>query len=158
MTLRNLRKINGLTQAKCAEILGIPLRTYQNYETREKAGTLDTLKYKYMTEALTRYGLIDEEHGVLTQDKIRKACETVFDGFDVGYCYLFGSYAKGSANEKSDIDLLVGGELGGILYFGMVEELRATLGKKIDLLNLSQVAGNSVLLDEILRYGIKIYG
>lgn len=36
MTLRELRKQKKLTQAECAEYVGIPLRTYQNYETDEK--------------------------------------------------------------------------------------------------------------------------
>ena len=33
MTLKELRKKKKLTQAACAKYLGIPLRTYQNYET-----------------------------------------------------------------------------------------------------------------------------
>ncbi len=32
MMLKELRKQNNLTQVKCAEYLGLPLRTYQNYE------------------------------------------------------------------------------------------------------------------------------
>ena len=33
MMLRELRKQKKLTQAECAKYLGVPLRTYQNYET-----------------------------------------------------------------------------------------------------------------------------
>ena len=36
MTLKELRKANNLTQAQCASYLGVPLRTYQNYETVAK--------------------------------------------------------------------------------------------------------------------------
>ena len=32
MTLRELRKKHNMTQVACAKYLGIPLRTYQNYE------------------------------------------------------------------------------------------------------------------------------
>ena len=41
MTLKELRKSKKLTQAKCAEHLGIPLRTYRNYENDgDKAGSI----------------------------------------------------------------------------------------------------------------------
>ncbi len=33
MTLKELRKEKKLTQIECAKYLGIPIRTYQNYET-----------------------------------------------------------------------------------------------------------------------------
>ena len=32
MTLTELRKKHNMTQVACAKYLGIPLRTYQNYE------------------------------------------------------------------------------------------------------------------------------
>ena len=32
MTLKQLRKQKKLTQVECAKYLGIPVRTYQNYE------------------------------------------------------------------------------------------------------------------------------
>lgn len=31
-TLKQLRTIKGLTQTECAKLVGVPLRTYQNYE------------------------------------------------------------------------------------------------------------------------------
>ena len=74
------------------------------------------------------------------------------------FCYLFGSYAKDTANESSDIDLLISTELTGLEFFGMVEELREALHKKVDVLNVSQLKDNIELTKEILKDGIKIYG
>lgn len=116
------------------------------------------LKYKLICAELEKYCRIDEEHGILSLEKIKRECERLFEGTNVDYCYLFGSYATGRATEKSDMDLLVGGKLTGIEFFGIAEELRASLGKKVDLLDIKQVIGNAELLDEILRYGVKIYG
>lgn len=40
MTLKELRKEKGLTQAACAKVVGVPVRTYVRYETDEgRAGT-----------------------------------------------------------------------------------------------------------------------
>ena len=73
-------------------------------------------------------------------------------------CYLFGSYAKGRATERSDVDLLVFTETTGLRFFELVEVLRESLKKKVDVLDQSQLKGNDVLVSEILKDGIKIYG
>ncbi|MCM1546570.1 MAG: nucleotidyltransferase domain-containing protein [Clostridiales bacterium] len=116
------------------------------------------LKYKLICAELEKRSRIDEEHGILSLEKIKRECERLFEGTNVDYCYLFGSYAVGRATEKSDVDLLVGGVLSGIEFFGIAEELRAALCKKVDLLDIKQAVNNDMLLDEILRYGVKIYG
>ncbi len=155
MTLKQLRKAKNLTQAECAEYLDIPLRTYQNYENdTEKA---NTVKYRYMFEALSRYGYVDETHGLTTVDIIRKTCGEIFGDYDVEYCYLFGSYAKGTATETSDIDLLVNTAATGLRFYEMTETLREKLGKRVDVLNLQQLSDNPALVNEVLKDGIKIY-
>lgn len=82
-----------LTQAECAKYLGVPLRTYQNYET--DAAKRTSIKYLYMLEKLEQYGFVDEDHGILSIQKIKDVCTDVFADYDIEYCYLFGSYAKG---------------------------------------------------------------
>lgn len=156
MTLRELRRQKKLTQVECAAYLGIPVRTYQNYETDAKKRT--TLKYEFMMEKLQRYGFVDEEHGILSLEKIKEICSDVFSTYDVEYCYLFGSYARGTATENSDIDLLISTPVSGMLFYDMVEALREALMKRIDLLTVEQLKDNMELTNEILRDGIKIYG
>ena len=156
MTLKELRKEKGLTQAACAKVVGVPVRTYVRYETDE--GRADTLKYRYMLETLQKYGVIDEEHGLLTVDKIKAVCAPLFEQYGVKYAYLFGSYAKGKATERSDVDLLISMPLNGLRFYELVEVLRESLKKKVDLLDETQLDNNSVLVKEILRDGIKIYG
>ena len=77
--------------------------------------------------------------------------------YDVKYCILFGSYAKGKATEKSDVDLLISTEIVGLRFFGIAERLRETLHKKVDLLDLRQLADNQALIDEILKDGVRVY-
>ena len=82
----------------------------------------------------------------------------IFKEYRVEYCYLFGSYAKGNATEKSDVDLLVSTEITGMKFFELVEVLREKLKKKVDILNQNQIKDNFTLVNEILKDGIKIYG
>ncbi len=156
MTLRELRKNKGITQQEAANFLGVPLRTYSNYENDIKKQT--SIKYIYMVEKLYTYGYVDEENGILTLDEIKKACVEVFSKYSVEYCYLFGSYAKGKAKATSDVDLLVCTNLSGLKFYGLVEELREALKKKVDVLDQKQLIDNFELTNEILKDGIKIYG
>ena len=111
-----------------------------------------------MLEKMEQYGFIDEGHGILTLEKIKEVCGDVFKDYEVTYCYLFGSYAKGKATEKSDVDLLISTEITGIRFFELVEVLREKLKKKVDVLNQLQIKDNYGLVNEILKDGIKIYG
>lgn len=156
MTLKQLRKQKGLTQAACAAYLGVPLRTYQNYESDEKKQT--SMKYQFMLQKLGQYGFLDETHGVLSLDQIKRICAQVFENKEISYCYLFGSYAKGKATELSDVDLLVSTPLSGMRFYDLTEELRERLCKQVDVLNQDQLKDNVSLVEEILKDGVKIYG
>ena len=85
-------------------------------------------------------------------------CTDVFADYDIEYCYLFGSYAKGKATETSDVDLLIGTSVSGIHFYGLVEAIREGLHKRVDILNREQLESNLELINEILKDGIKIYG
>ena len=156
MTLKEVRISKKLTQNEVAKMLGISLRSYKTYENdidKEK-----TLKYKYIYNELLKIGVIDEEHGNLSLDFIKTNVKKVLDSYDVDFCYLFGSYASGTATERSDVDLLISSKVTGMDFFGIAELLREELHKKVDLLNSEQLSNNQELLEEILKKGIKIYG
>ncbi len=156
MSIKELRKSLDLTQKEVSELVNIPLRTYINYENDE--AKKDSIKYLYIKERLEAYGLIDETHGILSIDKIQSISSPVLSKYDVDYAYLFGSYAKNSANESSDIDLLISTDKTGIEFFGLIEELRQKLKKKVEVVTLSSIKDNEDLLNDLLKDGIKIYG
>ena len=108
-------------------------------------------------KTLEKLNFKDEEHGVLTIEQIKRVSQEVFKKYNVEFCYLFGSYAKGKANEKSDVDLLVSVPLDGLKFFELVEMLRMNLKKKVDLLDFNQLNNNPELTYEMLKDGIKIY-
>ena len=156
MTLKELRKEKGLTQEACAKVVGVPLRTYIRYESDE--GRRNNIKYRYIFEMLQKYGVIDEEHGLLTVEKIKETCAPLFEQYGVKYAYLFGSYAKKRATEQSDVDLLISMPVNGLRFYELVESLREALKKRVDLLDETQLDNNNALVKEILQDGIKIYG
>ena len=154
--LKDLRTEKKLTQQQVADLVGISLRSYKSYENdEEKEGTL---KYNYILEKLTGINPIDEEHGLLEIKDIEQKCAKVFDRYDVEYCYLFGSYAKAKEKPTSDVDLLISANVKGLKFYGLVEEIRTTLHKRVDVLDINQLKNNFELTQEILKDGIKIYG
>ena len=90
-TIKTLRKEKGLTQIDAAKLTGIPLRTFKMYENEESK--IGTIKYNYILEELSKYGIVDEEHGVLTIDTIKKVCSSVLGEYDVEYAILFKRYS-----------------------------------------------------------------
>ena len=156
MELKKLRKEKGITQDKAARLLGVSRRTYIKYEQDEEK--LPEIKLKFIYQILEQYGFIDEEHGILTVEKIKEICFPVFEEYNVEYAYLFGSYSKGKATDKSDVDILVSVKTDGLKYYELIETLRENLKKKVDLLDIAQLNNNPALVQEILKDGIKIYG
>lgn len=154
--LKELRIEKNLTQQEAADLVGISLRSYKSYENDEEKR--DTMKYRYMVEQLNKINVIDEEHGVLTIENIRRKCANVLEHYDVKFCYLFGSYAKGKETPVSDVDLLISSDVKGLKFYGMVEELRTSLRKRVEVLDMKQLRENPELTEEILKDGVKIYG
>ena len=154
--LKSCRLEKKLTQKEAAALLGISLRSYITYENDESKKT--TPKYRFIMHEIERINPLDEENGVLSVKDIKSVCEKVLTEYPVDFCYLFGSYAKGKAVGKSDVDLLISTEITGLKFFEITERLRETLHKKVDLLDIKQLVGNESLLREILKEGIKIYG
>lgn len=71
--------------------------------------------------------------------------------------YLFGSYAKGTATENSDIDLLFekGEKLSLLGVSSMLQDLKESLGCSVDLVSrdcLEKSFGDEVCATEVLLY------
>lgn len=158
MSLREIRIEYGLSQVEAATILGIPERTYRRYETDENYGS--DIKRRMFIEMLNEQCEITEDKGLLTIEQIKVKVSELFNKEYKGqieFCYLFGSYSKGLATEKSDVDLYISSSLVGIKFVGLIEKLRQALHKKVDLLRSSELNNNIELVNEILKYGTKIY-
>ncbi len=154
-SLKELRKIKKLTQPEVAEALGISLRSYKTYENDPEKR--ETFKYRYIFDRLMALNPMDENHGMQTVEDIKTGCSNVLKNYDVDYCILFGSYAKGNANESSDVDLLIETKNEELDYEVLKEDLKSRLFKCIDLISEEDLKDNFELTRDVLRDGIKIY-
>ena len=72
--------------------------------------------------------------------------------------WIFGSFSRGEETSDSDIDILVvldESQHVGMKFFGMYEDLKALLGRNVDLVtdrSLAPFARESVDRDKILIY------
>ena len=89
--------------------------------------------------------------------EIRTQFLPVFRKYNVRKATLFGSFAKGSASENSDIDLLVDSGLRGLRFVELLDELSEISGKRVDLLDTTHVQMASPVAHEIEQTGVVIY-
>lgn len=95
---------------------------------------------------------------VYTIPELQSILFPIFQQNGVKQAILFGSYAKGRATVKSDIDLLVDSGLRGLAFFGLLEDVSTAIDAPVDLLDVSQIEKNSRIDREIRESGVAIYG
>ena len=80
---------------------------------------------------------------IYTIDEIRNIIKPIAEKYCLPAVYLFDSYARGTANEHSDVDLLVdttGTRLKTLFTLGaLYNDLEEALGKKIDLITVNSL-------------------
>jgi predicted nucleotidyltransferase len=75
---------------------------------------------------------------VYTIDEIKERIRPVAEKYNLPAVYLFGSYARGEADDKSDVDLMIDRNgtdvVGLIMLAGVFGEMRDSLSKEIDMI------------------------
>ena len=96
---------------------------------------------------------------IYTSNEIKEILYPIFVSNAVYKATLFGSYAKGIATNKSDIDIVIDskGELLNINFYGLLEEIVQTLKKKVDLFEMSEIKKDSPIYEEIQKEGVLLY-
>jgi len=95
---------------------------------------------------------------MLTIEQIKQTVTDYFKDKPVKRVYLFGSYARGDADENSDVDLLVDLDYEkktGFAFFGWYKELAERLKHKVDVVSsggLSKYIAPFIHQDKTLLY------
>ena len=89
---------------------------------------------------------------------IQSILTPIFTAHGVKRAVLFGSYAKGCATERSDIDILVDSGLHGLSFFGLLESVSTAFRQSVDLIDVTQVESGSDIQREINNSGVQIFG
>lgn len=93
---------------------------------------------------------------VYTIEEIKEKSIPVAQEYNLFSLCLFGSYAKGEANEESDIDFLYSGELTGLLqYSALVRRFEDIFGCHVDLVSTN--IDNKNFLNRIKNYGVLLF-
>lgn len=78
---------------------------------------------------------------VYTQDEIRRLIVPIAEKYKLRGVYLFGSYARGTATEESDVDLLIdtaGAGVHTLLQLAAIYcDLEDALQKRVDVVTVS---------------------
>ena len=104
---------------------------------------------------------------IYTYEDLKRIIAPIAKQYGLPAVYLFGSYARGTATEDSDIDLLVdttGTNLTSLFSLGKLYcDLEDALGKNIDLITVSaltqreQMPSDKVFRETILSERMDIY-
>jgi len=91
-----------------------------------------------------------------TIEEIRKIAVPIAQQYGVEKLALFGSYANGVADERSDIDFIIKkGKLRGLNFFGFINSLEDNLGVSIDMAtyeSLDEYLSAEIIGKEVVLY------
>ena len=86
---------------------------------------------------------------IYTVPELQSVLSPIFRANGVRKATLFGSYAKGVATARSDVDLLVDS--------GLLEQVTEALDPPIDLIDVSQEEPGSEIAREIQKSGVALF-
>lgn len=94
----------------------------------------------------------------LSRQEIENLIKELLRKYHADHAILFGSYARGEADENSDIDVIVFGGDGfraaDIFAFG--EELRELSQRKVDAFEIREINKDTDFYNNALREGVRI--
>lgn len=90
---------------------------------------------------------------IFTIGDIASLVKPIAEKYKVQEIYLFGSYARGEADESSDLDFLVfGGEsFKRTMIFSLAEDLREVLKKDVDVFEITEINKDSDFYHAIMK-------
>ena len=90
---------------------------------------------------------------IYTVPELQSVLSPIFRANGVRKATLFGSYAKGVATARSDVD----SGLRGLAFFGLLEQVTEALDTPVDLIDVSQVETGSEIAREIQKSGVALF-
>lgn len=117
-------------------------------------------KENYISEpnSLDEYIKIRDKKPLYTILELKQTLSPIFKKHKVKKAILFGSYVKGTADTRSDVDLVVDTDLTGLNFYGLLGDVCDSLRFPVDLVDKKSIKKGSDFEKEIERTGVTIYG
>ena len=84
---------------------------------------------------------------IYSVEELKQRIAPVAEKYGLREVYLFGSYARSEATEQSDVDILIdrtGSKIRSMFEMGgLYEDLRASIGKEVDLVTTQTLEQSS---------------
>jgi len=157
--IKEVRAEYKLSQQELSDLTEIPKRTIENWESGKRSPSpwvKKMLIVNLKNRPHNEYGIITNKKGYYTVNQIRDLLLPLTYEYDIDKFIVFGSYSRGEQDEDSDIDLVVDGDVGGLDFFGLLEDVTNRFVKSIDLIHLSQIEKDSPTYQEVMK-GIVLY-
>ena len=96
---------------------------------------------------------------MISIDEIAERLTPIFDESGVTRAVIFGSYAKGTSTDTSDVDIVIETEphVRGLMFYGILGRVVDVLGVKVDMIPKRSIKPNSPIEKEISETGRVIY-
>ena len=104
---------------------------------------------------------------IYTTDEIARIVTPIIAEYRIKSAFLFGSYARNTATDSSDIDLMIdtdGSDITGLFSLGaLYSDLEDALNKKVDLVTVSSLTeatdrqGQMHFRENVFGERVKIY-
>lgn len=95
---------------------------------------------------------------IYTRQELQQMVSPLLKKYRAAYALLFGSYARGEATGRSDIDLVIvgGGEFRPFDVLAIAEELHEYSGKAVDVYELGELERNSPFYRQVMAEGVRL--
>ncbi|QWU13187.1 Nucleotidyltransferase domain-containing protein [Paenibacillus sophorae] len=92
-------------------------------------------------------------------DEIKSRLNPVFAAVPVYRAVLFGSYARGTATDASDVDIVIDskGKLLNLHFYGLLEDITEQLDKSVDLFEWAELRRNPAMCAAVEQEGVVLY-
>jgi len=99
-------------------------------------------------------------NGVYTIDEIKAIIAPIAVKYNLPAVYVFGSYARNEATEKSDVDILVdvtGSKVKGWIIGELYDDLCSGIKKGVDLVTTCALK-QDMFNENVMRERVAVYG
>jgi len=154
--IKDLRLKNGFTQKEFANYIGIPYRTFQNYE--EGISSMPEWIYNLIEYKLNNENNYSLSTGIYKIKQLKLIIKPIAKKYKILSIIIFGEYANKQANEFSYINLMVKFSKNKDEDISLFKnELEDNLKKTVRVFNQSDFDNKGDYFKKIKKEGVNIY-